>query len=128
MITTTLVSLYATSAQPEAATSADNPTTTRNDTLGQVIDEIRVYGRRETEDFERPQKTPIQKLRDKLEKSPVNRGMQVKEHIASDGRRVAQIDIDGKRFCAESRAGQIDFSGAHKEGQAMRLITGNTCN
>jgi hypothetical protein len=91
------------------------------------VDEIRVYGTIDPEDIERPDKTPIQKLRDTLDKAPIKRGTDVKERVTSDGRRIAQIDVDGKRFCVEDRSGQIDFAGMGRGGAAMRLVMGKEC-
>lgn len=91
------------------------------------VDEIRVYGAIDTEDVERADTTPIQKLRDTLDKVPLRRGTVVKERVTDDGRRIAQIDVNGNRFCVEDRSGQIDFSGMGRGGMAMRLLIGKEC-
>jgi hypothetical protein len=91
------------------------------------VEEIRVYGTIDPEDIERPDKTPIQKLRNTLDKVPMKRGTVVKERVTDDGRRIAQIDVNGNRFCVEDRSGQIDFAGMGRGGMAMRLPVGKEC-
>jgi hypothetical protein len=86
-----------------------------------------VYGTIDPEDIERPDKTPIQKLRNTLDKVPMKRGTVVKERVTDDGRRIAQIDVNGNRFCVEDRSGQIDFAGMGRGGMAMRLPVGKEC-
>ncbi len=94
----------------------------------QKLDEIRIYGTTEPEDHKGTQKTPLQKMRETLEKSNSPRVITVKESTAADGTRKAQVDVGGNRFCVEQRVGQIDFSGIGKGGMAMKPMPGKGCS
>ena len=93
----------------------------------QKVEEIVVRGRTEHEDFRAVQKTPIQKMREKLEKSANPRILQLDEFKSSSGVRTAQVAVGGRIFCIEERRGQIDFSGMGKGGLSMIPLTKPDC-
>ena len=72
------------------------------------LDEIRVLG---TIEPRVPEKSPIQKLRDTLDKGDAERKDHVTETPANDGARYAQVNIGGKIYCIEERRGLIDIAG-----------------
>lgn len=95
----------------------------------ETIEEIKVYGTIDPEDVEKPEKLPLKKMRDKLDKSARVRGTVVVEGKRNDGTRHAQIDVGDSRFCITSSTGQIDFSGIGRaqSGMAFRQRPGKEC-
>ena len=93
----------------------------------QRVEEIVVRGRTEPEDFRAVQKPPMQKMREKLEKSASPRILQLDEFKSSSGVRTAQVAVGGRIFCIEERRGQIDFSGMGKGGLSMIPLTKPDC-
>ncbi len=72
------------------------------------LEEIQVFG---TSEPRAQEKSPIQKLRDTLDKGAAERKDHVTETPANDGARYAQVKIGGKIYCIEERRGQIDIAG-----------------
>lgn len=72
------------------------------------LEEIQVFGASEPLAQE---KSPIQKLRDTLDKGAAERKDHVTETPANDGARYAQVNIGGKIYCIEERRGLIDIAG-----------------
>lgn len=119
-----MASIFALAQAPEASVAESKPAAPA---APQKLDEIRVHGTTEPEDRKGAEKTPLQKMREKLEKSGSPRGTTVKESTAADGTRKAQVDVGRSRFCIEQRIGQIDFSGIGKGGMAMKPMPGKEC-
>jgi hypothetical protein len=92
----------------------------------QEIEKIEVYGKIEPEDFRPKEKTPLQKLKEKLESSRNPIEFSVRDYT-SGGTRKAQINTASGAFCLEERTGQIDFSGLGKGGNALMPSDGKTC-
>ena len=107
-------------AQPAPA----NVTTTP---LVQEIPTIEVFGRPNSEP-KAAEKTPIQKLRAKLDAVPPTTNFSVRDYIGNDGIRKAEITTMRGKFCLQERRGQIDFSGLNKDmlGRPMKPIV-NDC-
>lgn len=105
------------------ATPAENPTVASQGT--QHIPKVEVIGGPEPEDFARKEKTPIQKMRERLDKVPPRTNFSVREYVGNDGIRKAQIETISGISCLEERRGHVDFSGLNKDflGKAMRPAT-----
>ena len=94
----------------------------------QQIPKIEVFGSTEPEDLKRPPKTPLQKMRESLDKVEPKVNFLVRDYVYNDGTRKAQIKTLAGLFCLEEKRGQIDFSGINRAriGVAMSPVI-NDC-
>ena len=94
-------------AQPTPADKKTPP-------LVQEIPTIEVLGFPDREP-KAAEKTPIQKLRAKLDAVPPTTNFSVRDHIGNDGIRKAEIKTMSGTFCLQERRGHIDASGLNKD-------------
>ena len=94
-------------AQPTPADKKTPP-------LVQEIPTIEVLGFPDREP-KAAEKTPIQKLRAKLDAVPPTTSFSVRDYIGNDGIRKAEIKTMRGTFCLQERRGHIDASGLNKD-------------
>lgn len=89
---------------------------------------IEVFGIAEPEDLKSATKTPIQKMRESLDKTGRTGSFLVRDYGYNDSTRRAQISTLSGVYCLEEKRGQIDFSGMNQAriGVAMSPVI-NDC-
>ena len=88
------------------------------------IPKIEVFGRAEPEDLKPATKSPIQRMRESLDKVGRPGNFLVRDFGYNDSTRRAQINTLSGAYCLEEKRGQIDFSGMNQAriGTAMRPV------